>query len=102
MRKARKHYTAEEKVAILRRHLVDRELVSKLCDELALQPTVFYRWQKEFFENGAAAFQTNNRSRRQPEQERIARLEKQIQIKDEVLAELMAEHVALKKSLGEL
>ena len=55
MRKARKHYTAEEKVAILRRHLVDRELVSKLCDELALQPTVFYRWQKEFFENGAAA-----------------------------------------------
>ena len=40
--------------------------------------------------------------RRQPEQERIARLEKKIQIKDEVLAELMAEHVALKKSLGEL
>ena len=28
-----------------------------LCDELGLQPTVFYRWQKEFFENGAAAFQ---------------------------------------------
>ena len=58
MRKQRKHYTAEEKVAILRRYLVDREPVSKLCDELALQPTVFYRWQKEFFENGAAAFQT--------------------------------------------
>ena len=27
--------------------------ISKLCDELGLQPTVFYRWQKEFFENGA-------------------------------------------------
>ena len=64
MKKTRKHYTAEEKVAILRRHLVDKESVSKLCDELALQPTVFYRWQKEFFENGAAAFQTKNRSRR--------------------------------------
>ena len=69
---------------------------------LALQPTVFYRWQKEFFENGAAAFQTNNRGRRRPEQERIARLEKKIQTKDEVLAELMAEHMALKKSLGDL
>ena len=102
MRKARKHYTAEEKVAILRRHLVDKEPVSKLCDELALQPTVFYRWQKEFFENGAAAFQTKNRSRRQPEQERIAQLERKIQTKGEVLAELMAEHIALKKSLGEL
>ncbi len=102
MKKQRKHYTAEEKVAILRRHLVDNEPVSKLCDQLALQPTVFYRWQKEFFENGAAAFQTNNRGSRQPEQERIARLEKKIQTKDEVLAELMAEHMALKKSLGDL
>ena len=63
---------------------------------------MFYRWQKEFFENGAAAFQSKNRHSRQPEQERIARLEKRIQIKDEVLAELMAEHIALKKSLGEL
>ncbi len=102
MRKQRKHYTAEEKVAILRRYLVDREPVSKLCDELALQPTVFYRWQKEFFENGAAAFQTKTRDRRPAEQERIARLEQKIRTKDEVLAELMAEHVALKKSLGEL
>lgn len=102
MRKQRKHYTAEEKVAILRRHLVENEPVSQLCDELALQPTVFYCWQKEFFENGAAAFQTKNRGRRQPEQERIAWLEKKIQTKDEVLAELMAEHIALKKSLGEI
>ena len=50
MKKTRKHYTAQEKVAILRRYLVDKEPVSKLCDERALQPTVFYRWQKEFFE----------------------------------------------------
>jgi hypothetical protein len=53
MKKQRKHYTPEEKVAILRRHLLDKEPISKLCDELGLQPTVFYRWQKEFFENGA-------------------------------------------------
>ena len=79
MKKARRQYTAEENVAILRQHLVDKEPVSKLCDELALQPTVFYRWQKEFFENGAAAFQNKNRSSRQPEQERIQRLEKKIQ-----------------------
>ena len=65
-----------------------------------LQPTVFYRWQKEFFENGAAAFQQRGRTNHQPEQERIAYLEKKIQTKDEVLAELMAEHVALKKELG--
>jgi len=43
LKKQQKHYTPEEKVAILRRHLLDREPISKLCDELGLQPTVFYR-----------------------------------------------------------
>ena len=102
MRKERKHYTGEEKVAILRRHLLDKVPVSDLCEEHGLQPTVFYRWQKEFFENGAAAFATKPRPNRQPDQERIDYLTKKIQTKDEVLAELMAEHIALKKSLGEL
>src|SRR5467141_1981869 len=100
MRKERKHYTGEEKVAILRRHLLDKVPVSDLCDELGLQPTVFYRWQKEFFENGAAAFSGKSRPGHQAEQQRIEFLEKKIQTKDEVLAELMAEHIALKKILG--
>ena len=104
MKKERKHYTAEEKVAILRRHLLDKVPVSDLCEELSLKPTVFYRWQKEFFENGAAAFRVQERPHRQVEekQKRIEFLEKKVQTKDEVLAELMAEHVALKKTLGEL
>ena len=46
MKKERKHYTGEEKVAILRRHLLDKVPVSDLCEEHGLQPTVFYRWQK--------------------------------------------------------
>jgi transposase-like protein len=104
MRNERKHYTADEKVAILRRHLLDKVPVSDLCEELGLRPTVFYRWQKEFFENGSAAFQSKERPARQVEekQKRIEFLEKKVQTKDEVLAELMAEHIALKKSLGEL
>ena len=104
MRNERKHHTAEEKVAILRRHLLDKVPISSLCEELGLQPTVFYRWQKEFFDNGAAAFQSKQRPSRQLEerQKRIEFLEKKVQTKDEVLAELMAEHVALKKSLGEV
>src|ERR1700679_3517177 len=102
MRKERKYYPSEEKVSILRRHLLDHVPVSDLCEELGLQPTVFYRWQKEFFENGGAAFETKAHPNQQPQQQRIEYLEKKIQTKDEVLAELMAEHVALKKSLGEI
>ncbi len=97
-----KHHTAEEKVAILRRHFLEKVPISDLCEETGIHPTVFYRWQKEFFENGAAAFQRKARANHDSEQERIEYLEKKIQTKDEVLAELMAEHVALKKSLGEL
>jgi transposase len=63
MKKQRKHYTPEEKVAILRRHLVEGVPISDLCDELGLQPTMFYRWQKEFFENGAGgSFPITNHS----------------------------------------
>ena len=102
MNQSRKHYTAEEKVSILRRHLLEHEPISNLCDELGLSPAVFYRWQKEFFENGATAFQRQGRANQIGEQERIEFLEKKLQRKDEVIAELMEEHVSLKKSLGEL
>lgn len=97
-------FIPEEKVAILRRHLVDKVPVSELCEELGLRPTVFYRWQKELFENGAAAFESQERPQRQVDekQKRIEFLEKKVQTKDEVLAELMAEHIALKKVLGNM
>jgi hypothetical protein len=36
MKKQRKHYTPEEKVAILRRHLVEGVPISDLCDERGL------------------------------------------------------------------
>jgi transposase-like protein len=54
MKKKRKNYLSEEIVAILKRHLIDKVPVSDLCDEYSLHPTVFYRWQKEFFEHFAA------------------------------------------------
>src|SRR5205814_10526548 len=47
-----------------------------------------------------AAFQRPRDSSSKREQERIAALEKKLRTKDEVLAELMEEHVALKKVLG--
>ena len=101
-KKTRQRFTAQEKVAILRLHLLEHIPVSDLCDQHGIHPTMFYRWQKEFFENGTAAFEQKVRPNRSADQERIAHLEKKIQTKDEVLAELMAEHVAVKKTLGEL
>jgi transposase len=101
MRKPRKNYSAEEKLFILKRHMVEGVPVSDLCDELQLNPNVFYAWQKQLFENGAAAFQRSSKPRVDPRDRRIEQLEAKLTQKNEVLAELMQEHVALKKALGE-
>lgn len=55
MKQRRKRHTADEKVAILNGHILQRAVDPALCDELGPRPTVFFRWQKEFFENEAAA-----------------------------------------------
>lgn len=102
MRKKRHNYTPEEKVSILRRHLIERVAVSDLCDEYQLQPTTFYLWQKQFFENGAAAFVSNDRPQKRAEEVKIQQLEAKLNRKHEVLSELMEEHIKLKKELGEL
>ena len=102
MRKPRKNYTPVEKVAILRRHLLDRVPVSDLCDEYQLSPTLFYAWQKLFFENGAAAVDRKGGSAEQARLRTIAALRDKLRRKNEVVAELMEEHIQLKKELGEL
>lgn len=102
MRKPRKTYAAAEKVAILRRHLIDRVAVSDLCDEYQLQPTLFYYWQKQFFENGAAAFERKNAAPDCEHLRTIAALREKLRRKDEVVSELMEEHIKLKKTRGEL
>ena len=87
---------------ILKRHLVGRETVSDLCDEYHLQPNIFYGWQKQFFEKGAAAFAPENKNVKKVEEQRIHQLEEKLRRKHEVLSELLEEHIQLKKELGEL
>ena len=104
--KRRRHFSGQEKVAILRRHLVERTAVSDLCEEFGIQPTLFYRWQKEWFEQGAVVFDAprggaRNGRRQDAAAKRVAALEAKLRRKDEVLSELMEEYVAAKKSLGE-
>ena len=100
MTKTRRKFSPQEKVAILRRHLLEKVPISELCDEHHLAPNLFYRWQKEFFENGAAAFERDNDSEVQHLRERNEALQSKLAHKDEVIAEIMESHVELKKKLG--
>jgi transposase-like protein len=101
-RKPRKHYSPQEKVAILREHLLERKPVSEVCQQHQLQPTVFYAWQKMFFENGAAAFERKNARPEAGKDRQIAALREKLATKNEVIAELMEENVRSKKANGEL
>jgi len=100
MSKKRKYYTPEEKVSILKQHLVNGVPVSELCDQYQLQPTVFYRWQRQLFTRGASAFQPEQNREAIKLKQQISQLEEKIMKKNEVLGELMEEHVALKKRAG--
>src|SRR5438132_9982939 len=103
MTKQRRHFAGTEKVAILKRHLLDKVAISDLCDQCHIYPNQFYAWLKEFFENGHAAFDNGRKAKavEDAKDRKIEQLEAKLQRKDSVLAELMEEHVLLKKSLGE-
>jgi len=103
MSKQRRHFSGAEKVAILKRYLLDKVPISDLCDELGLYPNLLYAWLKEFFENGHRAFEGGRKSKalEDAKDQKIEQLQAKLQRKDSVLAELMEEHTLLKKELGE-
>jgi transposase-like protein len=101
-RKPRKQYSAQEKVAILRERLLEGKPLSEVCERHQLQPTVFYAWQKQFFENGVAAFERKNKRAEEAKDRQITVLQEKLAKKNEVIAELMEENVQSKKANGEL
>lgn len=98
----RRHFSAQEKVKILRLHLLEGKAISGLCEQYGIQPSLFYNWQRQFFENGTRAFEGGPADRSENKlHKEIEHLEDRLRRKHEVLSELMEEHIQLKKELGE-
>jgi len=105
MTQQRRHFSPEQKVAILRQHFLDKAPLSEVCEQHGIAVNLFYLWQKTFFENGQAAFTAHDKRRKTDttaKDRQLADLQARLQRKHEVLSELMEEHVQLKKALGEL
>jgi transposase-like protein len=104
LKQKKRRFSSEDKVLILKRHLVGKEKVSDICENIGLHPNQFYKWQSELFSGGSAAFERpTTSSRRTVEAKRLetekTRLEKALEHKDNVIAEITEDYVRLKKKI---
>jgi transposase len=99
-----KHFTPAQKADIVRRHLIGKEPVSDLADRFGAQPSQVHNWVRQVLEQAEKAFQVGPGRPIKPDKtkdHRIKQLEAKLIHKNEVIAELMEEHVKLKKANGE-
>jgi transposase len=99
MKPTRRHFTPDQKAQIVRRHLTGKEPVSNLADEFGLQPSQIHTWVKQVLDQAERALERP--AGRPPRAERlqaklVERLQSKLVEKNEVIAELMEEHVKLK------
>lgn len=100
--KARRRFEGEEKVRAIRRHFVEGVAISTICEEMGIQVSMFYQWQRQLFEHGKKAFEPAKESVHERNlKSKLESVERKLAKKDSVIAELLEEHVKLKKSLGE-
>ena len=99
-KKTRRRFSSEEKAKAVHSHLIDKRKVSDIADELGIHPNQFYKWQRELFEN--ASFSQKVDTKEKSLLRKVATLEDKLTKKNEVISELASEHIAFKKSIGEL
>jgi putative transposase len=96
----RRYFTAQEKATILRHRFLENRPLPALCAQFDIDPKLFYRWQKELFANGQAAF--DRTAERLPDlggvgDRRLNALEEQFRNVEEELSALLEKHVLLKR-----
>jgi len=105
-KRVRRSYNSKQKAKVLRQHLLDKKPVSEVCEKNDLQPSVFYGWQRQLLDNAELALDANGRrkadNRERTLEREVEALRAKLAKKDNVIAEISEEYVALKKELGEL
>jgi transposase len=100
MSNKRRYFSADQKVATIRKHLLEQVPISDICDDLNISSNLFYKWQAEFFENGSKAFKAENNTELKKSAAKNSSLETDITHKNGVIAELVGENIRLKKQNG--
>jgi transposase-like protein len=95
----RKRYTGEEKVKILREVLEDGKAVSQVAKSNGVHPNLILNWRKQMFEGALKTFEISRPdiSAKAAARKALA-LEEKLREKDEIIACLSQEVLALKKT----
>ena len=99
--KQRKHYTAEQKVIILRELLENNVPISQLAEKYEVRPNDIYNWKKKLFELATDIFGPKISTPKQTsvEQKRIEKLQAKLKNRDEAISYLIRENIEIKKSI---
>ena len=95
-RKKRRKWTAAEKLRIVLTCMQPGVEVSEVCRREGINPTMYYTWRKKLLSSASKIFEEKGRQR---DAERERREREVSRLKD-VIAEITAENLELKKTLS--
>ena len=81
-------------------HIKDGAPVSQVCENLGIHLNQYYEWQKQAFSSLPHFFPRDVIWQEPSYQREVDNLESKLSQKDEVIAELLTEHIALIKKTG--
>lgn len=96
-RRTRRYFNAEEKIRIVLEGLRAETSIAELCRKEGIQPTVYYKWSKDFLEAGKKRL--NGDIERDATTSDVTGLRKENSDLKELVAELSLRTRVLKKSL---
>jgi transposase len=96
-RVTRRKFPAEEKIRIVMEGMRGEMAVSELCRREGIQPTVYYKWLKDFMEAGKSRLRGD--TQREATSDEVKYLRNENERLKQLVGDLSLEKMALKKSV---
>ena len=99
-RRPRRRFSDVQKTKAVLPHVQDGVPVSQVCENLGIHPNQYYDCQKQAFPGLPLVFSRDVIRQECSHQREVENLKSKLSKKDEVIAESLTKHIALKKRLG--
>jgi putative transposase len=96
----RSRYNSEQKFQIVKEALTTDTAVTDICKKYNIHPSQFYKWQASFFEGALEGLERKKQGPSKAELRKIEQLENDNNRMKDVIAEITAENITIKKRIG--